>query len=605
MLDKNLFFRFIYIKLNIYFIKIFDFTNFKIYFYKIIDILGEEKRKIPFLLFQFIFLSCLEIFGLGIIAPFINLLLNPNSIDFLWLNRYLGKVTQENLLIAIGCLLLLIFLIKNIVSILIYRNIFRFSGNQLIRIRAKLIQTYQTMPYEIYLQRNSSEYMQSITDNTLSFSKTLDYLCRVVSDIIIVIFIFIFLAFEHSIALFFLIILLGGAGWWYDYRFRDLLKTAGEQQAITHKQVFKKLSESIAGFKEIRILGKEKIFSQPIDENSRGFVNARVTHEILTMIPRYFMETLLLSFVIILSIILMMMGSVSELLMVLGVFGMASLRLLPSVNKIISQIATLRILKYRVESLWEDIQDLRVITIDNFNLKKQNENFQKLELKNAYFRYLNTNKWALKNINLVIKKGEILGIIGISGSGKTTLIDVLLGLLKIEKGQLIYNEHLWNEREMQNWRSQIAYLPQQIFIIDETIKENVALGVSKEKIDEYQVEIALKQANLLSVVKQLPYGLNTLLGERGIRLSGGQRQRIALARAFYHNREVLIMDESTSALDHETEKEVVNEILKLKGKKTIIMIAHRLTTLQHCNRIIQLDNSQITRQVTYEELIKI
>jgi len=232
----------------------------------------------------------------------------------------------------------------------------------------------------------------------------------------------------------------------------------------------------------------------------------------------------------------------------------------------------------------------------NYNkFEAQTESFRVLEMKNLSFIYPNSKVEALKNINLKLKSGESVGLIGASGSGKTTLVDVLLGLLEPQTGSIVFNERPLRE-SLSDWRSQAAYLPQQVFLIDNTLKRNVALGVDDAQIDDSRLHKALHQARLSELLEQLPNGVETLLGERGIRLSGGQRQRVALARAFYHGRSVLVMDEATSALDDATEKEIVEEIIHLKGKITMIVIAHRLTTVQHCDRIYRLEHGRIVEQ---------
>jgi len=233
-----------------------------------------------------------------------------------------------------------------------------------------------------------------------------------------------------------------------------------------------------------------------------------------------------------------------------------------------------------------------------------NSVFRELVLNNISFYYENPSLKSLKNISLKISSGESIGFIGKSGAGKTTLIDVLLGLLKPQSGSITYNE-VSLENSLDTWLSNVAYLPQQTFLIDDTLQRNIALGVNDKDIDNERLKSSILQSNLYDFVSQLPNGLQTVIGDSGIRLSGGQRQRIALARAFYHNRNVLVMDESTSALDPETEKEIVKEIKFLKGKKTTIVITHKLTTLRNCDRIYQLKDGQIFNVGTYKEAASI
>jgi ABC-type bacteriocin/lantibiotic exporter with double-glycine peptidase domain len=230
--------------------------------------------------------------------------------------------------------------------------------------------------------------------------------------------------------------------------------------------------------------------------------------------------------------------------------------------------------------------------------------FEVLELRSINYRYTKSSPLVLKDVSIKIKLGDSIGIIGTSGSGKTTLLDVILGLLEPQDGEIIFNGKKVSSDILIGWRSQCAYLPQEVFLIDNSIRRNVALGIKDVDINEKHVLEALRSAQLLEFLEQLPEGLDTILGEHGVRLSGGQRQRVALARAFYHQRNILVLDEATSALDNETEQEIVEEIKYFKGEKTIIVIAHRLTTVHHCDRIFRLENGRIIEEGTYEEIIK-
>jgi len=230
------------------------------------------------------------------------------------------------------------------------------------------------------------------------------------------------------------------------------------------------------------------------------------------------------------------------------------------------------------------------------------EPFDLLTIDNISFRYPMAEHDALSQLVIEIHAGESIGLIGSSGSGKTTLVDTLLGLMEPQQGKITFNGKPLME-SLTIWRSHVAYLPQQVFLIDNTLRRNIALGIVDEEIDEHRLMSALDKARLLELVEQLPEGIDTLLGEKGVRLSGGQRQRVALARAFYHERDVLVMDEATSALDNETEQEIVEEIQRLKGKKTMIVIAHRLTTVQHCDRIYKMEKGKIVASGTPQEIL--
>ena len=295
--------------------------------------------------------------------------------------------------------------------------------------------------------------------------------------------------------------------------------------------------------------------------------------------------------------------STNSALPVISAFGVASLRLMPSIAQVIASFTQVRFGKYAVDLLYEDINNFEPISGSKISIDSKKSVFKSLELSNITYSYPNIEQTTIKNISITILNGEAIGIIGSSGSGKTTLIDIFLGLLKPEKGRILYNkENIDNN--LHNWREQVAYLPQQVFLIDDSIEKNIALGEEQSNIDKKQVESAIRKSKLEDLVISLPEGIKTKIGENGVRLSGGQRQRIALARAFYHNRSVLVLDESTSSLDYETEREIVNEIQELKGNKTMIVVAHRLNTLEHCDRIYKIEKGEIISSGSYEDIVK-
>ena len=300
-------------------------------------------------------------------------------------------------------------------------------------------------------------------------------------------------------------------------------------------------------------------------------------------------------FVVTLVLLMLLLGyDLQVLVPTLGMFGVAALRLTPAANTLSTSLIQLRYVRDSISRLHRDFQTVTPVPFEarQSPLGIAPDEFRCLALDKVRFTYPNARQPVLKTLSLEIRAGESIGLIGPSGSGKTTLVDVMLGLLKPQAGELRYNDRPLQDALAQ-WRAQVAYLPQQTFLIDDTLRHNVALGVEDTEIDENRVKDALKQARLEQLVDELPEGTDTILGERGVRLSGGQRQRVALARAFYHGRSVLVMDEATSALDNETEREIVEEIRRLKGQMTLIVIAHRLTTVQHCDRICSLQNGAI------------
>ena len=284
-------------------------------------------------------------------------------------------------------------------------------------------------------------------------------------------------------------------------------------------------------------------------------------------------------------------------------FSIAAIRLFPSANQIVSGISHIRFGRPIVELLYKDLKNLDQNNFDyEKNTKNENPLFESIELKDISFSYPSRDFKVINNISLKINKGDSVGIIGPSGSGKTTLLDILLGLIKVNSGEILLNGKDL-DKSLDEWKSHVAYIPQNIFIIDDTVTRNIALGIPDNLVDTTKLNNSINQSKLSELINQMPEGLNTLLGEAGIQLSGGQRQRVALARAFYHNRDILVMDEATSALDSETEAEIVNEIKNLKGNKTLIVIAHRLSTIKYCDYIYRVNEGRIVGQGDYKTVV--
>lgn len=570
------------------------------YLREFLFLLGDERKKLPFLGILFLSSSFLELAGLGLIGPYIALVVNSDSLSDGRLHDLVESMglplEQRPLLIWFGLILVGIFLFKAVAAIYINRSILLFSNGQIVRLKSNLMQAYQDMPYGDYLKRNSAEYIITIQNYTNAFGGEVKNILKLVCEGLVGLAIIILLAWNNGPALGLLVVLLVGGGYGYDRLFRRNIQSYGMWANEAATRVVKGVHEGIEGLKEIRILGKEKYFYQLVHTNSKEAANNQIKSDIISTTPRYLLEFILMFFVVSMVVGSILIGhDLKSLIPTIGIFGAASLRLMPSANIISSGLMKMRFTRHSISRLYVDLKELEDLESDRKALSttlKTENNFQDFILHDVQFSYPNTKFPALKNISLKIRTGESIGLIGPSGSGKTTLVDVVLGLLEPQKGEIFYNGMSLKD-SFPKWRSQIAYLPQQVFLIDDTLRRNIALGVEDKEIDDAELIQALHQARLMEHVDQLPKGVNTLLGERGVRLSGGQRQRVILARAFYHQRSVLIMDEATSALDHETENEIVEEIKHFKGKKTMIVIAHRLSTVQHCDRIYKLDKGSI------------
>ena len=577
---------------------------------QVLKLLDKDKKKLPLIICFFIFSSLMDIVGIGLIGPYVALLIDLDlSSGFV-----AGAITffglpseKEQLIKIIGYALLAIFVFKAIVAISVNKVIVKFSESQHVRLIKVLMSSYQAMPYPEYIKRNSSEYIYSVHQLSNQYANhVVSPLLRMTSDGIVVSFVIFFLGIQSPEALILLVSLIVIMMFFYDSIFRKKLNLYGEKLNIAAANIIKTVSEGIEGMKEIRILGKEHFFFKNIIIESDKLANFAIKSTVISQSLRYILELTMIAFIVFLVIFTLSYGkSLDNLVPTLSIFGIAALRLFPAVNTFMQSLMQMRYGKDSVSRLANDLKNINDlnIKITDLNANNSNTKFIELNLKNVYFSYPEIDDYALSDINLNIQAGESIGIIGPSGSGKTTLLDTLLGLFTPQKGNITFNG-ADIRTNLSEWHAQVAYIPQQVFLIDGSLEENIVFGDNKEQINREKLKDSLKLAKLSDFVETLPDGINTLLGERGIRFSGGQRQRVALARAFYHQRNVIVMDEATSALDNNTEREIVDEIERLKDKKTMIVIAHRLSTLKHCDRIYELKNGKIINIGTYQEIVE-
>lgn len=581
------------------------------YIHEILVLLGTEKNRIPGILFLFLFASLLDLAGIGLIGPYVAMVSSPTAADGIVskLGSWIDLPTDpNNLLIFMGLVLMGIFFVKAVTTIWINYVIVRFSEDQQIRLRSLLMKYYMSMPYTEYIGRNSSEYIHSIQTQVGQYANgAVNTILRTLSDGLVAFVILVFLAWTNPLALSLLVCLFGLFLIIYDVLFRKNIRMFGQKANIASTSMLQAIDEGIEGLKEVRILGCESYFQSKVDEGAANLAMYTTKTAVISSAPRYILEFIMVFFVVLLSVItIVLVQNVEQLLPTLAMFGVAAIRLLPAANALSTNLMRLRFYRDSVSKLYNDLtaNSFDKITTQKNQLVQKQVPFNDISLKNISFRYPAAKNDALHQLSMDIKCGESIGLIGSSGSGKTTLVDTLLGMLKPEMGEITFNgESL--EESLAVWRSHVAYIPQQVFLIDNSLRKNVALGVEDSAIDEQRLTNALQMALLSELVEQLPNGVETMLGEKGVRLSGGQRQRVALARAFYHERDVLVLDEATSALDNETEREIVAEIQRLKGKKTMIVIAHRFSTVEHCDRIYKLDKGKIVAFGTPKEMLDV
>ena len=585
----------------------------KLYIKNILFLIGEDKKKIPLVFLVFLLSPLIEMIGLGLIGPFIAIILSPEKINETYLSSFFYLLDSEKdykqVVISLCLLLAAVFVIKSFLSVLNNWIIEDFNLKRQFRLQTALMRTYQNMSYLKYVSKNSVDYIESIGNLVGTYCGVLTSFLRILSETIIIVGIVIFLTFINFKILLSISILLITIVYMYDRFFKKKMNEYGKIVSDSQKNIYKGINEGILGLKEIRMLGKNNFFLEMVESNAKKLYFYNIRSNLIQIAPRYIIEVFLICFIISLIIIYLILGkSLEELVPTLTVFAFASVRLIPSANIISRSILTMRLGYFATNKLFEDFADLKNKTLpDNFleqnfenKVEKKIENFEKLEVRDISFKYPSSKNNAINKLSFTFKKGETIGFMGPSGSGKTTLVDIILGLLKPNDGEiLINNQNLISEN---SWNLQVAYLPQDIFLLDESIETNITFKRNKSEIDLKKLNNALSDAQLKDFINSLPEGTDTIVGENGIKISGGQKQRLAIARAFYHGRDVLIMDEATSSLDYETENEIIEIIKKIKHNKTIIVIAHRLSTLKHCDVIYEIKNGHLKNIGKYKDI---
>lgn len=511
-------------------------------------------------------------------------------------------LTTHQTILFVALLVGFLYLIKNIIATL--EMFFQHSVIQKMnyRFQKRLLEHYLKFDYDYYLTRNASQGFEIITsDSEAMFSSGMTSLSVIFSESLVSLCLIATL-FVANPMIGLIIFGIGGLfGLIISKKVSPLFYFWGQglQQALLLSN--KHLLQFFHGFKEIILLGKQRSFVDAYHIHSKKKAQIQAIRNTINTLPRMATELLFVS-ILILTIAYFCFNNISEqaMMAILGGYLYAGFRLMPGLNRIIMQLNIFKSIIPSIERVFSEYhlnpsKNERYIFCPDFKFNNE------IILKNVSYKYISTHQYALKNISLNIRKGECIGIIGKTGSGKSTLSDVLLGLLSPEEGiALIDNQYPLNSVQ---WHQQIGYVHQAIYLIDDTIQANIAFGESLDSLDIEKLNSSIKASQLNELIERLPEGINTLVGERGIRLSGGERQRIAIARALYRNPSVLIFDEATSALDNETERLLMETIHQIHtDQRTIIIIAHRLTTLQNCERIIVMKNGSIDRIIRYEDL---
>jgi ATP-binding cassette, subfamily B, bacterial PglK len=565
----------------------------------------KAKKQLPSLMGMFIASSLLDVIGIGLIGFFLALISNPQHfLHYLPFGQQaLEPLHGMTLIYIVGGIIILAFLFKAVIGCLIQKRVAFFGCQCALRLKIKLMKAYQHAPYTFHLKQNSAYLINRFNQADTYVTRLLVPSLTLLSNLLIALFVLGLLLVMHPIATIALVALFSSVIWLNSHVIKKKARTLGEVLAVAGGEMIKSIHHALNGLKEIRVIGTESYFLKKLESVADRFATAMANNTVYQMIPRYAIEALLAVFVILLCLVNLTVGTSSvDTVAFVGIFVAAGVRLLPTVTQLANGANEIRFSAPTMILLSEEFERLSLFGADKIPLTNSVKmKFSKVLLDNVTYRYEDAKTNALSSVNLAINKGQSVGVIGTSGAGKSTLVNLLLGFLTAEKGSVLVDGKPISD--MRAWLNNFAYIPQNIFLLDDTLAHNITFGIAEEEIDKERILKVIQMAQLTQVVKELPKGLDTLIGEGGVRLSGGQRQRVALARAFYHERDIIVMDEATSSLDNETEKEVMNAINALHGKKTLIVIAHRLTTVEHCDVIVKLEAGRVKQVGNFQDVV--
>jgi ATP-binding cassette, subfamily B, bacterial PglK len=572
----------------------------------------RDKAKLFGLLLLMLIASMLEIVGLGLIPAFVVAVSDPDVILYYpVVGEVLAQVnitTPERLLIFGALLLIIVFVIKNI-YLSFYAYLERaFVKDRQIWLGTQLFTAYMLAPYTFHLSRNTAELLHNTNLEVRRLTESvLMSLLRFVMEGIMIVSIFIVLLLLEPWVTLATFGILGVAAGFFLKLIRGRIKLYGKVEQQERKGMIQAVNQGLGGIKDTRILNREPFFIDAFRRALRDAANALMFKGVAMQVTKPIIETLAVTSMLLIALLLLYQGRpITDVIPILALFGMATLRLMPAFNKIASAWTALRYTSYAVDPIFDDLAELKAIVhwerqemkrIQRLNLQSQ------ITVTDLTYHYPNSQEKALNGLNLTIPKGCAVAFVGPSGAGKSTLADVLLGLLEPQRG-CVQVDGVDIKHNLRGWQQNIGYVPQLIYLSDDTVKANIAWGLPENEINPQALQVAVKAAQLGELIERLPAGLETMIGEQGVRLSGGQRQRVGIARALYHDPQVLIMDEATSALDGVTERFVIEAIDRFKGERTVIMIAHRLTTVQRCDRLYFMRDGRIEEQGTYTQLLE-
>lgn len=576
---------------------------------KLRDILSPREKRLAILLFLMMLLgAALEMLGVGAIPAFITLLSNPGKVEQFRLlapaRPFFANHDPSTIVLIGACVLLLLFLVKNIYLSCLTVLTSRYVTRRQIGIARRLFGVYLQMPYTLHLQRNTAELLRNANNEALDvvgavLMPGLTLLMETLTASGILLLLFLAEPFISLLAF----ILLGGATFLFVRGMRRRMLHYGQLVQDYRLKMIQTVNEALGGFKITRVLGREGHFLGAYGQQADQFAEALRYRQIMTELPRLYLETVAMFGMLgVAALLIAQHRPVQAIIPTLSILAVAIVRMIPSFNRITTSLTSIRYGRFSLDVVHADLVSLPSEGAKQVHREKDRGFEDSIRLEDVTFQYPGAATDSLRNVSLSIPRGSAVAFVGPTGSGKTTLVDLILGLLGPTAGRILIDDVDLSDR-VSEWQRHIGYVPQDIFLTDDTIRRNIAFGLPDDAIDNAAVSNAAEAAQLTEFIGSLPQGFDTMVGERGVRLSGGQRQRIGIARALYHEPDVLILDEATSSLDNETERYVMQAIDFLRGHRTIIVIAHRMSTVRNCDCLFLLREGAVVTSGRYDELM--
>ena len=544
----------------------------------------------------------LETISLGIVVPIIGILTQDDyQQKYPFIVDIFGNLSREELISAVMVAMVLIYVVRSLFlfwSLWIQKG---FSASVSGRLSQSLFSIYLRQPYMFHLQRNSSTLMRNAKNATSVVTCGVDPFLVLLTDGLVAIAMFALLIAVEPVGTLAVLLVFGLSTFVFQRTTRRRIDNWGYQVDYHETKILQHLQEGFGGAKDVKVLGRENEFLSQHEKHLGESIRINRIYNVILTLPRSFMEIITIVGLCLLVVSMVVRGrELADIVPILGLFAAAAFRVMPSINRLLMATQTLIFNRSIIASVYKDFL---LDSPESHSLKSETKFATQLELTDVSFKYPTAANASLQNVSLVVKRGEAVGFVGPSGAGKSTLVDVILGLFAPTSG-VVKVDGQDVQQNLRNWQNQIGYVPQAIYLTDDTLRRNVAFGLNDENIDDNLVRNAIRLAQLEEFVATLPEKLETVVGERGVRLSGGQRQRIGIARALYHNPSVLVLDEATSSLDTPTEHGVMQAVQALQGSKTVLIVAHRLSTVEYCDRLYKIENSRITEEGTFHEVVQ-